>query len=111
MQVSAAVGNIDLDALDFGYQDAQLLRAAANSTIQGSSADIIKIAMVNLHKLLQQYQANMLIQVHDELVFELPPEEYIELAPQIIQAMEQAVTLSVPLVVEMNSGDNWMEAK
>ena len=107
----AAVGNIDLDALDFGYQDAQLLRAAANSTIQGSSADIIKIAMVNLHKLLQQYQANMLIQVHDELVFELPPEEYIELAPQIIQAMEQAVTLSVPLVVEMNSGDNWMEAK
>ena len=107
----AAVGNIDLAALDFGYQDAQLLRAAANSTIQGSSADIIKIAMVDLYKLLQKYQANMLIQVHDELVFELPPEEYIELAPQIIQAMENAVTLSVPLVVEMNSGDNWMEAK
>ena len=102
---------INLDEVDFVYQDAQLLRAAANSTIQGSSADIIKIAMVKLHEILKQYQTNLLLQVHDELVFELPAEEWQELELIIKQTMEEAVSLSVPLVVEINSGQNWMETK
>jgi len=102
---------INLDEVDFVYQDAQLLRAAANSTIQGSSADIIKIAMVKLHEILKQYQTNLLLQVHDELVFELPSEEWQELENIIKQTMEEAVSLSVPLVVEINSGQNWMETK
>jgi DNA polymerase-1 len=103
--------DINLDELQYNYNDAQLLRAAANSTIQGSSADIIKIAMVKLHQILQQYQARLLLQIHDELVFEVPPHEWQELQPQIKATMENAVSLSVPLLVEINAGKNWMEAK
>ncbi|NET89600.1 MAG: DNA polymerase I [Kamptonema sp. SIO1D9] len=103
---------IDLDKLkNIGQFDSQLLRAAANATIQGSSADIIKIAMVNLHQILQNYQARLLLQVHDELVLEVPPEESSELQPKIRATMENAVALTVPLVVEVRAGDNWMEAK
>ena len=103
---------IDLSALkSLGQYDSQLLRAAANSTIQGSSADIIKVAMVRLHKILQNYQARLLLQVHDELVFEVPPQEWEELQPQIKSVMEGAVSLDVPLVVEVNEGQNWMETK
>jgi len=91
--------------------DAQLLRAAANAPIQGSSADIIKVAMVKIHNLLRAYQTRLLLQVHDELVFEAPPDEWAELEPQIKATMESAVTLSVPLVVEIHAGQNWMEAK
>jgi DNA polymerase-1 len=103
---------IDLSQIKARDQDdAGLLRAAANAPIQGSSADIIKIAMAKLHELLQHYQANLLLQVHDELVFELPPEEWQELQPQIKATMESAVPLSVPLQVEIHAGDNWMETK
>ena len=91
--------------------DAQLLRAAANAPIQGSSADIIKIAMVKLHEVLKDYRANLLLQVHDELVFEVHPDDWADLQPQIRSAMESAVELSVPLRVEVRSGQNWMEAK
>ena len=103
--------DINLDELDYSYGDAQLLRAAANSTIQGSSADIIKIAMVELHQVLQNYQARLLLQVHDELVLEIPDREWSELQPQIKSIMENAVQLSVPLVVDVHAGKNWMEAK
>ena len=103
--------SINLNDIDYNYQDAQLLRAAANSTIQGSSADIIKIAMIKLHEILQQYQTNLLLQVHDELVLEVPPDEWTELETTIKETMENAVNLSVPLVVEIHSGNNWMEAK
>lgn len=102
---------IDLSHINPGGYDAGLLRAAANAPIQGSSADIIKIAMIRLHTLLQNYQARLLLQVHDELVFEVPPEEWPELAPQIKATMESAVTLKVPLLVEAHAGPNWMEAK
>ncbi len=102
---------INLGNLNINYSDAQLLRAAANAPIQGSSADIIKIAMVKLHQILQDYQARLLLQVHDELVFEVPPEEWEELQVKIKETMENAVSLSVPLVVEVHSGKNWMEAK
>ncbi|MFM6312673.1 MAG: DNA polymerase I, partial [Dolichospermum sp.] len=83
--------------------NAGLLRAAANAPIQGSSADIIKIAMVQLHQVLKKYQARMLLQVHDELVFEIPPQEWEELQPQIKSVMENAVSLSVPLVVDIRA--------
>jgi len=91
--------------------DSGLLRAAANAPIQGSSADIIKIAMVKLHEVLLSYQARLLLQVHDELVFEVPLSEWEEFQPQIRSAMESAVQLSVPLMVDVRAGQNWMETK
>jgi DNA polymerase-1 len=104
--------DIELDKLKrLDQYDAALLRAAANAPIQGSSADIIKIAMVNVQKLLQDYQARLLLQVHDELVFEVPPSEWEELQPKIKQTMESAMELSVPLVVDVHAGQNWMDAK
>ncbi|WGV26862.1 DNA polymerase I [Halotia branconii] len=104
--------DIDLSKLkNLGVYDAGLLRSAANAPIQGSSADIIKIAMVRLHEVLQKYQARLLLQVHDELVFEVPPQEWEELQPQIKSVMENAVQLSVPLLVDVRAGENWMEMK
>lgn len=102
---------IDLSKLRLNNDDAGLLRAAANAPIQGSSADIIKIAMVQLQQILQGYQARLLLQVHDELVFEIPPQEWEELQGKIKSTMENAVSLSVPLLVEVKAGENWMEAK
>ena len=104
--------DIDLKKLgNLGAFDAGLLRAAANAPIQGSSADIIKIAMVKMHEVLQSYQSRLLLQVHDELVFEVLPSEWEELEPQIKSVMENAVELSVPLVVDVRAGENWMETK
>jgi len=105
-------GSIDLDKIRLRDQyDAQLLRAAANAPIQGSSSDIIKIAMIHLHELLKGHRANLLLQVHDELVFEIDPNEWQVLQPQIKSLMESAVALTVPLVAEIHAGQNWMEAK
>ncbi|MCC5602279.1 DNA polymerase I [Nostoc favosum] len=104
--------DIDLSKLkNLGAYDAGLLRSAANAPIQGSNADIIKIAMVRLHEVLKNYQARLLLQVHDELVFEIPPHEWEELQPQIKSVMENAVQLSVPLLVDARVGENWMETK
>lgn len=104
--------DIDLSKLkNLGAYDAGLLRSAANAPIQGSSADIIKIAMVRLHEVLSKYQTQLLLQVHDELVFEVPHQEWEELQPQIKSVMEDAVKLTVPLLVEVRAGDNWMETK
>ena len=103
--------DIDPDSLKYSYYDAQTLRAAANSPIQGSSADIIKIAMIKLQNILQDYQARLLLQVHDELVLEVPPQEWTELKPIIKSTMEDAVQLSIPLAVEIAAGKDWMEAK
>lgn len=104
--------DIDLEKVKLRDQyDAQLLRAAANAPIQGSSADIIKVAMVKLHEQLRDRQARLLLQVHDELVFELPPEEWKDLQGVIKHTMESALQLSVPLAVEIHAGPNWMEAK
>jgi DNA polymerase-1 len=102
---------INLKELKPNNNDAQLLRAAANAPIQGSSADIIKIAMIKLHQILQNYQARLLLQVHDELIFEVPADEWEQLQPQIKSTMENAVELSVPLVVDVRAGKNWMDAK
>ncbi|MEO0534584.1 MAG: DNA polymerase I [Cyanobacteria bacterium P01_A01_bin.123] len=102
---------LDLGKLRPGGYDAGSLRAAANAPIQGSNADIIKVAMIRLHELLKDYQARLLLQVHDELVFEVPPDEWEVLESKIKTTMESAAELKVPLVVEAAAGPNWMEAK
>ncbi|MEP7325810.1 MAG: DNA polymerase I [Gemmatimonadota bacterium] len=88
-------------------------RTAANSPVQGSAADLIKIAMRRIHDALKAegLQARMLLQVHDELVFETPPEEAVRLAELVRHHMTTAVTLRVPLVVDIGTGPNWLDAK
>lgn len=102
---------MDLTQLKVSNYDRGLLRAAANAPIQGSSADIIKVAMVRLHEVLRPCQARLLLQVHDELVLEIPPTEWEALRPQIQSTMEQAASLRIPLVADIHAGKNWMEAK
>ena len=87
-------------------------RNAVNAPIQGSAADIIKIAMINIYKILNDghYKSKMLLQVHDELVFDIHQEVLVVLKPKIKHEMEHAFTLSVPLIVEMGEGKNWLEA-
>ena len=87
-------------------------RLAMNSPIQGTAADLLKIAMVKVHRLLREggYQTKMLLTVHDELVFDLYRPEAESLMPLIQQAMENALCLGVPIVVEMGTGDNWLAA-
>jgi DNA polymerase-1 len=104
---------IDLEAARRGGMEGQQLRAAANAPIQGSSADIIKLAMVHLHRTLrdQGQPARLLLQVHDELVLEVAPEALEEVRDLTRHTMEQAVLLRVPLKVETGVGPNWMEAK
>jgi DNA polymerase-1 len=104
---------IDLEAARRGGMEGQQLRAAANAPIQGSSADIIKLAMVHLHRTLrdQGLPARLLLQVHDELVLEVAPEALEEVRDLTRHTMEQAVLLRVPLKVETGVGPNWMEAK
>lgn len=87
-------------------------RNAVNAPIQGSAADIIKIAMINIQKHFDQndYRSKMLLQVHDELVFDLHKEELNILKPIIKTEMENAFKLAVPLDVEMDQGNNWLEA-
>ena len=105
--------DIDLEVARRGGLEAQQLRAAANAPIQGSSADIIKLAMVQLHRQLEQagMQAHLLLQVHDELVLEAAPEALEAVRELTRDCMEQAISLSVPLVADIGSGRNWMEAK
>jgi DNA polymerase I len=87
-------------------------RNAVNAPIQGSAADIIKIAMINIHKKLveEKWQSKMLLQVHDELVFDVHNSELEKIKPLIQQEMENAFQLAVPLVVELGEGQNWLEA-
>ncbi len=89
-------------------------RAAINMPIQGTSADMIKLAMIKIDALLRKkpYQTKMLLQVHDELVFDLHPDEEIELVPKILHIMETALPLphGVPILVEKGTGKNWLAA-
>jgi DNA polymerase I len=87
-------------------------RNAINAPIQGSAADMIKLAMVNIHKRLnhQKLRSKMILQVHDELVFDAYQEECDELKILIREEMTQALKLNVPLEVEIGTGNNWLEA-
>jgi DNA polymerase-1 len=87
-------------------------RNAINAPIQGSAADIIKVAMVNLHRELNErkMRSRMILQVHDELVFDAYRDEVEELKVLVTEKMSGAIQLRVPLVVDMNTGSNWLEA-
>ena len=87
-------------------------RNAVNAPIQGSAADIIKIAMINIHEKLEKggYKTKMLLQVHDELVFDVYKPELSEMKTLIKTEMENAYTLAVPLDVELGEGENWLQA-
>ncbi|HHE65516.1 MAG TPA: DNA polymerase I, partial [Bacteroidetes bacterium] len=87
-------------------------RNAVNAPVQGSAADIIKIAMINIHKIFQKenYRSKMLLQVHDELVFDIYKEELEIVKPLIKNEMENAFKMSIPLTVDLGEGDDWLQA-
>ena len=106
-RVISELNSANFNARQFGE------RAAMNMPLQGSSADIIKIAMINVCKVLKEkgLKTKLILQVHDELVLEAPESE-IEIASEILKReMENAVKLSVPLTVELHTGKNWYDAK
>jgi DNA polymerase I len=88
-------------------------RNAQNSPLQGSAADLIKLAMVRIHQAIQDRKlaGRMLLQVHDELIFEVPPEEVEVMTELVREHMENVVQLQVPLVVDIGIGPNWLDAK
>ncbi|HMG18011.1 MAG TPA: DNA polymerase I, partial [Gemmatimonadales bacterium] len=88
-------------------------RTATNSPLQGSAADLIKIAMIRIHAALKREQlgAKMLLQVHDELVFEIPEGERTDAGALVKREMEGVANLAVPLVVSVGAGKNWIDAK
>lgn len=87
-------------------------RNAINAPIQGSAADIIKVAMIDIHKEFKKhnFKSKMIMQVHDELVFDMHKDEVETIKPIITDKMSNAVKMRVPLVVDMNTGNNWLEA-
>ena len=86
-------------------------RTAVNSPIQGTAADLIKLAMVKIDALLKGSRAKMLLQVHDELVLESPAEETVVICDAVKKEMEGVCELAVPLLVEVGTGKNWRDAK
>lgn len=88
-------------------------RTAINSPIQGSAADILKVAMINLDKALTEagLSTRMLLQVHDEIVLEVPMAELETVKAMVKETMESAIQLSVPLIADENEGETWYEAK
>ena len=87
-------------------------RTAINTPIQGTAADMIKIAMVKIDDLLREkrFRSRMILQVHDELVFDLHRDEADEVIPLVESGMREALPLEVPIVVESGTGENWLEA-
>jgi DNA polymerase I len=87
-------------------------RNAINSPLQGSAADLIKLAMIRLHRELREHKfaAQMILQVHDELVFDVPKTEVDRLRPVVETAMREAMSLRVPIEVGLGSGANWLDA-
>lgn len=87
-------------------------RNAINAPIQGSAADIIKVAMIDIHNEMKKhhFKSKMIMQVHDELVFDVHKDEVDSIKPIINAKMSNAVKMRVPLVVDMNTGNNWLEA-
>ncbi|MCB0484256.1 MAG: DNA polymerase I, partial [Flavobacteriales bacterium] len=91
---------------------AQAERNAINAPIQGTAADMIKLAMIKIHELLREekFATRMILQVHDELIFDVPAKELDTVRPIIEEAMINALPLSVPVLVESGVGSNWLEA-
>lgn len=88
-------------------------RMAINTPVQGSAADMIKIAMINIHRRMQEegFKSKMILQVHDELVFDAHKDELDRLTPMIEHEMKNAMpNLKVPIVVGIDQGANWLEA-
>ena len=87
-------------------------RNAINAPIQGSAADVIKVAMINIHDWMikEKLQSKMILQVHDELIFDMHPEEIGIIEKNVPGLMENAIPLNVPMKVEYGIGDNWLEA-
>ena len=88
-------------------------REAINHPIQGTAADIIKLAMIALHRRLREggYQARIILQVHDELLLEAPEEEVEEVRRLVVETMSQTFELDAPLKVDVSVGRNWLELK
>ena len=101
--LGAELNSRNANIRDFAY------RAAINAPLQGTSADIIKIAMVDLHKKLENYKSKMILQIHDELVLEVPENELEEVKNLTVKSMELNQPLKVPLKVEVGYGRTWME--
>ena len=87
-------------------------RNAINAPIQGSAADIIKVAMVNIHKWMKEenLKSKMVLQVHDELVFDVHKSEVEILKEKVCHFMQSAIQLEVPMEIGIGLGDNWLEA-
>ena len=91
----------------------QAEREAINMEIQGSAADLMKMAMLNVHRKMKpdRFKARMLLTVHDELVFEAPPDELHALAAMVRAEMIGAIRLDVPLKVDVSAGPNWLDTE
>tara|TARA_X000001036_G_scaffold402684_1_gene408659 strand:+ start:598 stop:3303 length:2706 start_codon:yes stop_codon:yes gene_type:complete len=87
-------------------------RVAINMPIQGSAAELIKIAMINIQKEIkkEELKSKMILQIHDELLFEFPKEEEDKIIPLVVNSMENAMLLKVPIIVDYGFGSNWYEA-
>ena len=87
-------------------------RQAINMPIQGTAADMIKLAMIDVHREMKKLKmkSNMILQVHDELVFEAPKNELKELEELVVDKMKTALKLSIPADVEVGEGPNWLDA-
>ena len=87
-------------------------RTAINMPVQGSAADLIKVAMININKFLKEgkFRTKMILQVHDELVFEVPKDELEEIKQLVPREMINAIKLDVPIKVDIGIGQNWLEA-
>ena len=87
-------------------------RIAVNTPIQGTAADMIKIAMTRVARALDDggFKTRMLLQVHDELVFDMRRDEEAEVTPIVVECMKSALPLKVPILVETGTGENWLDA-
>jgi DNA polymerase-1 len=86
-------------------------RTAINTPIQGSAADLIKVVMIDIAKRLKDNKSKMILQVHDELVFEVHKGELDSVREMVQDRMENTILLEVPIKVDINVGENWLEAK
>ena len=87
-------------------------RATINMPIQGTAAEMIKVAMIQIYKKIKEkkFQSKLILQIHDELLFESPESEKDKIIKLVVEEMENAIKLSVPIKVDYNFGSNWYEA-